>query len=105
QSRFADEYATAPADPATLGNHGSRLQRAGKDEVEGGGQQETVANQRIAGVEGRVVHHLEVERAMGRTGGMEGCRVDLEADARKARLGNLDFGLELAVDRRAPIER
>ena len=60
-----------PLDPAPLGDHRPGLQRPGEDQVEGGGQQEAVADHRIAGVEGGIVHHLEIERAVRRAGGVE----------------------------------
>ena len=45
-------------------------QRPGEEQVEGGGEQEAVGDEAVAGVEGGVVHHLEIERAVGGAGGV-----------------------------------
>ncbi len=41
---------------------------------------------------------------MRRSGGVEGGFIDLEADPRGARAGDLDFGFELPIDRRRTIK-
>ena len=42
----------------------ARAHRAAEVEVERGGQQETVGNQGVCGIERRIVEHLEIDRAM-----------------------------------------
>ena len=51
-----------------------------KVQVERGGEQETVGDETVGGVKSGVVEHLEIERAMGRGGGMKGLRIDGEYD-------------------------
>src|SRR5690348_6304768 len=64
QMRFGDEHAPFAADPAAFGDDFAAADRLGEVQVERGGQQEPVADQRIRGVERRVVEHLEVDRAV-----------------------------------------
>ena len=92
------------ADPPALGNCLSGTHRPGEVEVESGRQQEAVADQAVRGIEGNVVQHLEIERAMRRSGGVEGGFIDLEADPRGARAGDFDFGFELPIDGRRAIK-
>ena len=85
--RLGDEHPAAARDPAPLGARLARFHRLGEVEVEGGGEQEAVADQRIGGVESGVVEHLEIERAMRRAGGVEGVGRDGEGDLAAPRLG------------------
>jgi hypothetical protein len=65
-----------------------------KEQVEGGGEEEAVGDQAVAGVEGGVVHHLEIERAVGGAGGVEEPFAHLEADPREALLDDLELRFE-----------
>ena len=42
-----------------------------KQQVERGGQQEAIGDQAVGGVEGGIVEHLEIARAVRRAGGVE----------------------------------
>ena len=61
--------------------------RLGEMEVEGGGQQEAVADQAVGGIESGIVEHLEIERAVRRAGGVEAVGRDGEADLAPPGLG------------------
>src|SRR5687768_7596491 len=54
QSRLADEDPALSADPPPLGGDRATPERPSENQIEGGRQKEPVADQRIAGVEGRI---------------------------------------------------
>src|SRR5687767_5566874 len=56
--RFGDEHSPPPADPAPLGDDLAAADRLGEVQVEGGGQQEAVGDQRVGRIERRIVEHL-----------------------------------------------
>src|SRR3954452_13497452 len=62
QPRLADEDSAPSARPAPFRHHLAAGERSGEEQVEGGGEEKTVGDEAVAGVEGRVVHHLEIER-------------------------------------------
>src|SRR3546814_4583363 len=104
QPRVADEHASPPAHPATLGDHLAALQRPGEIEVEGGGEEKAIGHQAVAGVEGGIVHHLEVECAVGGGGGMVDAVINDESYPCKAFLDNLDRRFKQRVDGGMTIE-
>jgi hypothetical protein len=104
QARLADEDPPPPARPPPLDDRFAAAQRPGEEQVEGGGQQEAVGSQAVAGIESGVVEHLEIERSVSRSGGVEEILPHLEADPGQPLL-DLDPRLEQPVDRRRPIER
>ena len=55
---FGDEHPPPPADPAALGDHFAGADRLGEMQVERGREQEAVGDQRVCGLERRVVEHL-----------------------------------------------
>ena len=74
-----------------------RLHRPGEVQVEGGRQQEAVADQAVRGIEGRVVQHLEIERAVRGAGGVEASAAStLKRISRVPGSDDLDVGFEQA---------
>ena len=67
--------------------------------------QEAIADQTVRRIESDVVHHLEVERTVRRTGCMKAALVDSEADFGLARSDDPDLGIEQTIDRRRTVER
>ena len=80
--------------------------RLGEVEVEGGGQQEAVADQAVGGIESGVVEHLEIERAMRRAGGVESYRATtVKRISLRPASGSVKLRFEQPVDRRRVVER
>ena len=79
--------------------------RPGEVQVERGGQQEAVGDQRVGGIERRVVEHLEVDRAVRRAGRVVAALVDLEArSATRPSPVIVEPRIEQRVDRRRGVE-
>ena len=72
---------------------GPARKRPGEEQVEGGGEQEAVGDEAVAGVESGIVHHLEIERAVGGAGGVEELLANLEADPGEALLDDLQLAI------------
>ena len=49
-------------------------------QVEGGREEEAVGDMRVCRIEGRIVEHLEIDRSMGRPGGVIEALVHREGD-------------------------
>src|SRR3546814_1939503 len=69
--RISHQHAAAAADPPAFGPRLAGLHRAGEQQVERGRQQEHVGDHAVGGIEGRIVQHLEIDRAMGCAGRSE----------------------------------
>ena len=65
---FSDENPAFAADPAPLGHNFTFAHWLSEMEVEAGCQEETIGRQRVRGIEGSIVKHLEIDRAMRCTG-------------------------------------
>jgi len=81
------------------------VDRASEEQVESGCQQEMIGDQTVRRIKGGIVEHLEIAGAMRGARRMMNAVVHLETDAGKAGFGNLEFGFEQPVDRRAAIKR
>jgi len=77
----------------------ARPDRAREQQVEAGGQQETIADQTVRRIEGGIVQHLEIDRAMDRACRMKLGFVDIEMDDRPPFVRDRQFRSEQPVDR------
>ncbi len=99
QPGIGDKYPAFTTNPATFGYYRPRLERLGEEQIEGSGQDEAVRDQTVGSVEGGIIEHFEIGRAVHCPRCVIIAFVDIKKYSGRARFTDFQPRIEQAVYR------